>query len=69
MRERWNDFQKAYEEAINRCSPRFAPWHIVPADHKWYRDYVVARTVAQALENLKLRWPQPREDLSKIRIR
>ncbi len=39
MRKYWNHFQQAYEDAINRCSPSYAPWHIVPADHKWYRDY------------------------------
>jgi PPK2 family polyphosphate:nucleotide phosphotransferase len=69
MREHWKEFQKAYEEAINRCSTPWAPWHIVPANHKWYRDYVVARTVVDALEKLKLKWPQPKEDLSKVRIR
>jgi len=40
----------------------------VPADRKWYRDFVVARTVADALEKLKLKWPKPKEDLSKIKI-
>jgi PPK2 family polyphosphate:nucleotide phosphotransferase len=69
MRARWKQFQKAYEEAINQCSTPWAPWHVVPADHKWYRDYIVARTVLDALEKLKLKWPAPREDLSKIRIK
>jgi PPK2 family polyphosphate:nucleotide phosphotransferase len=67
-RRRWRDYQKAYEEAINATSHRDARWHVVPADHKWYRDYVVARTVVEAMENLNLRWPKPKEDLSKIRI-
>jgi PPK2 family polyphosphate:nucleotide phosphotransferase len=68
MRKRWNDFQKAYEDAINRCSATDAPWHLVPANRKWYRDYVVAQTVVEAMEKLKLKWPRPREDLSKVRI-
>src|SRR5579859_6790406 len=68
MRRYWSDYQKAYEDAINRCSTPYAPWHIVPADHKWYRDYVVARTVANALEKLKMKWPKPKLDLSKIKI-
>src|SRR5439155_497196 len=42
MRERWNDFQRAYEDAINQCSTKHAPWHVVPANRKWFRDYVVA---------------------------
>ncbi len=68
MRARWAQFQHAYEDALNRCSTEWAPWHIVPADRKWYRDYVIARTVVAALEKLKLRWPRPRTDLSKIKI-
>jgi PPK2 family polyphosphate:nucleotide phosphotransferase len=68
MRALWNGFQKAYEDAINFCSPRGAPWHIVPADRKWYRDFVVAQTVAGALENLKLKWPRSREDLSRVKV-
>ena len=69
MRRHWNQFQKAYEDVLNRCSPDYAPWHIVPADRKWYRDYVIARTVVQRLEDLNLNWPKPAEDLSGIRIR
>ena len=68
MRTHWKKFQEAYEDAINQCSTPFAPWHIVPSNHKWYRNYVVARTVVDALENLKLKWPKPKEDLSKIKI-
>jgi PPK2 family polyphosphate:nucleotide phosphotransferase len=69
MREHWNEFQKAYEDVLNRCNTEHAPWHIVPADHKWFRDYAVAKTVVEALEKLDLKWPKPKEDLSKIRIR
>jgi PPK2 family polyphosphate:nucleotide phosphotransferase len=68
MREKWSQFQRTYEDALNRCSTPWAPWHIVPADRKWYRDYVIARTVVDALEKLKLQWPKPREDLSKVKI-
>jgi len=69
MRERWNDFQQAYEDAINECSTRYAPWHIVPANRKWYRDYVVARTVVESLEGLKMKWPNSKDDLSKVKIK
>jgi polyphosphate kinase 2 (PPK2 family) len=69
MRERWDDFQKAYEDAINQCSTRHAPWHIIPANRKWFRDYVVARTVVEALERLQMQWPAAKEDLSRVRIR
>lgn len=69
MRAHWGNFQKAYEDAINNCSTHYAPWYIIPADRKWYRDYVIAKTVVKALEEMNLNWPKPREDLSKIRIR
>src|SRR6266436_10070601 len=69
MRQYWNQFQKAYEDAINSCSTSYAPWHVVPADHKWYRDYVIAQTVAETLKSLKMKWPKPVEDLSKVKIK
>jgi PPK2 family polyphosphate:nucleotide phosphotransferase len=68
MRKKWPQFMRAYEDALNCCSTSWAPWHIVPADRKWYRDYVIARTVVGEMEKLKLKWPKPKEDLSKIRI-
>ena len=68
MRGKWPQFQRAYEDVLNCCSTPWAPWHIVPADRKWYRDYVVAVTVVNALEKLKLKWPKPRESLAKIKI-
>jgi PPK2 family polyphosphate:nucleotide phosphotransferase len=68
MRAQWGKFQKAYEDALNRCSTPQVPWYIVPADRKWYRDYVIAKTVAKAMEGMKLRWPKPKMDLSKVRI-
>jgi len=68
MRAKWDDFQKAYEDALNRCSPSQTPWHIIPADRKWYRDYVIAQTVVEAMEKLKLKWPKPIENISRIKI-
>lgn len=67
MRGHWNEFMKAYEDAINLCSTKHAPWHIVPGDRKWYRDYVIAKTMVKALEDMKLGWPHPHEDLAKFR--
>src|SRR6266566_1960974 len=69
MRERWDDFQRAYDDAINRCSTKQAPWHIVPANRKWFRDHVVAKTVVEALEHLHLKWPKCKDDLSNVKIK
>src|SRR5256886_16493217 len=69
IRKRWDDFQQAYEDAINQCSTKHAPWHIVPANHKWLRDYIVAKTIVNALEDLNMKWPEAKEDLSRVQIR
>lgn len=69
VRERWDEYMDAYQDMLNATSHAAARWHLVPADHNWYRDHVIADTVVRALEQLHLRWPKPTEDLSKIRIR
>jgi len=65
-RARWDDYQHAYEDALNHCSTDHAPWFIVPADHKWFRNLVVSRIVVEYLEGLKMQCPQPTVDLEKI---
>jgi polyphosphate kinase 2 (PPK2 family) len=56
-RKHWGDYISAYEIALQRCSTQWAPWFIVPADRKWYRDAVVARIVRATLEALDLTLP------------
>lgn len=57
-RQHWDDYMDAYEDAIrNTCAP-FAPWYVVPADHKWFARLVVASTVIAALEELHLGYPK-----------
>jgi PPK2 family polyphosphate:nucleotide phosphotransferase len=48
-RELWDDYTKAYELALEKCSTKYAPWHIVAADHKWYRDLAIMESVVEAL--------------------
>jgi PPK2 family polyphosphate:nucleotide phosphotransferase len=69
VRRRWDDFMAAYEDMLNATSHADARWHLVPSDHNWYRNYVVASTVVATLESLHLKWPKPKEDLSKIKIK
>jgi PPK2 family polyphosphate:nucleotide phosphotransferase len=57
-RELWDDYTEAYEEAISRTSTELAPWTIVPADAKWYRNLVVARAIADALRPHRKAWRQ-----------
>jgi PPK2 family polyphosphate:nucleotide phosphotransferase len=56
-RAKWDDFTKAYEGALKHTSTRWAPWYIVPADDKDVRDWLIARTIADALDKLNLRYP------------
>jgi PPK2 family polyphosphate:nucleotide phosphotransferase len=56
-REHWNDYMRAYEEAISATSSDWAPWYVVPADHKWFTRLVVAQVVVSALEELDLQYP------------
>ena len=63
-RKLWDDYQRAYEDALSKTSTEWAPWYVVPANQKWYRNYVVGSIVVDALERLHLKYP--RIDLSKI---
>jgi PPK2 family polyphosphate:nucleotide phosphotransferase len=65
-RKFWDDYQKAYEDALSKTSTKRAPWYVVPADHKWYRNYIVGTVVTDALERLHLKYPDP--DLSDVVI-
>ncbi len=67
-RERWDDYMTAYEIALERCSTDAAPWFVVPADRKWYRDAVIARIVRRTLEALDLAYPSEMPGLDKLRI-
>ena len=65
-RKHWDDYQRAYEDALSETSTAFAPWFIVPADRKWYRDLVVATVLVEAMEKMDLRYPRPEQDLSGV---
>lgn len=52
----WDDYTRAYDLVLERCSPVHAPWRIVPSDAKWYRDYVVLKTIVEALRPHKAGW-------------
>jgi PPK2 family polyphosphate:nucleotide phosphotransferase len=58
-REYWSDYQEAYQDAIAKCSTPHAPWYVVPANKKWYRNYVVAHALVKALENIDYKLPKP----------
>ena len=63
----WDDYTAAYEDALSHCSTEHAPWFIIPADHKWFRNLAVARIVVEHLEGLKMTFPKPSVDIEHIR--
>jgi PPK2 family polyphosphate:nucleotide phosphotransferase len=65
-RRHWDDYQRAYEDALNATSTDWAPWHVVPSDHKWFRNLTVARLVLQTLERMNPQWPPPEEDVEQF---
>jgi len=55
-RKYWNDYQVAYEDALSKCSTKDAPWYIVPANHKWYRNLAIAQTLVETMRAYKDEW-------------
>jgi len=63
-RRRWPEYQQAYQDAVQRCSTPTAPWYVVPADHKWYRNWAVANVVHETLARLDPQYPKPDFDVA-----
>jgi PPK2 family polyphosphate:nucleotide phosphotransferase len=65
-RKRWDDYIEAFDEALSRCSTDHAPWYVIPANKKWFRNLAVAGILADTLDDLKPRYPEPTEDLTGV---
>lgn len=68
MRARWDDFMAAFEEALEKTSTAVAPWYVIPADRKWYRNIAVLEILVQTLEGLDMSYPDPAPGLDQITI-
>lgn len=66
-RRLWPAYQLAYQAVLERCSTEVAPWHVVPADRKWYRDWALAHLLLETLQGMDLSWPTPELDLAGMR--
>jgi PPK2 family polyphosphate:nucleotide phosphotransferase len=66
-RKRWDEYQTAFEVAITATSTPYAPWHVIPSDHKWYRNWAVGRILVAALASMDPRYPEA-EDLRDVTI-
>jgi PPK2 family polyphosphate:nucleotide phosphotransferase len=67
-REYWDAYIEAYNEALAKCSTKEAPWYVIPANHKWFRNLAVSQILVETLESMKLQYPKPSADLSKIQF-
>jgi len=67
-RTRWDDYQAAFQDAINRCATPEAPWFVVPANRKWYRNLAIATTIADTLEDMNPEFPPEEPGLDKVVI-
>jgi PPK2 family polyphosphate:nucleotide phosphotransferase len=68
-REYWDKYIVAYEDMLEKCSPEFAPWYIIPAGKKWFRNLAVSQVIVDALERMDLKYPKPQIDLSTIKFK
>ena len=67
-RQFWDQYMAAFEDALTRCSTHHAPWFIIPADHKWFRNLAVSQILVETLEAMNPQFPAPVCDVSKIKI-
>jgi PPK2 family polyphosphate:nucleotide phosphotransferase len=66
-REFWDDYTRAYEDALSKTSTKHAPWFIIPSNMKWFRNLAVAKIVAEKMESLGMKLPKPKVDIEEIR--
>ena len=67
-RKKWDDYMRAFEEVFARCSHPWAPWYVVPANKKWYRNWVVSSVIVDALERMEMQYPPAPEGLEDVVI-
>ena len=63
-RAHWNGYIDAFEDMLHRTSTRYAPWFVIPSNHKWFRDLAVSQIVTRTLENLEMKLPEPAVDIA-----
>jgi PPK2 family polyphosphate:nucleotide phosphotransferase len=67
-RKQWDGYMGAYEDAINHCSTKWAPWHVIPANQNWYRNLAVLRTIVATLREMQPDYPPPHDDFTGLKI-
>ena len=67
-RKKWANYMEAYEEMLNRTTTEHAPWNVIPANQKWYRNLAITKTMVEAIRKLSPEYPEQKDDLSKVVI-
>lgn len=67
-RKHWDDYIEAFDDALNKCSPKTAPWHVIPANHKWFRNLAISEITRKTLEQMNPQFPVVTDDLSDVVI-
>jgi len=67
-RQQWDEYHLAFDAMINQCTTDWAPWHVIPADQKWYRNLAVMRTIVGRLRELDPQFPPPEDGLDDVEI-
>ena len=63
----WDKYTEAYEDMLEKCSTKHAPWYVIPSNHKWFRNLAVSHIVEKTLDEMNLKLPAPSVDLEQIR--
>jgi len=66
-RNYWDDYTRAYEDALAKCSTTFAPWYIIPSNKKWFRNLAVSHIITETLESMDMKFPKPTVDIKKLK--
>jgi PPK2 family polyphosphate:nucleotide phosphotransferase len=63
----WDDYTKAFEAALSKCSTEHAPWFVIPSNHKWFRNLAISQIIAEKLASLHMKFPAPSVDIDEIK--
>jgi PPK2 family polyphosphate:nucleotide phosphotransferase len=66
-RQYWDDYTEAYEDALQKCNTKYAPWFVIPANHKWFRNLAVSKIIVEALEKMDPKYPTSDLDVARMK--
>ncbi|SFI88891.1 polyphosphate kinase 2 family protein [Planctomicrobium piriforme] len=67
-RQKWDKYMAAYEDVLSKCSTDYAPWHVIPGDHNWYRNWAVAQVITETLHEMNPQYPPLAEGLKGLKL-